>query len=109
VATGGEPLSDPPTIADLQRLLDRYSPGGTTVLDVDWSDVFRISRRVAGQFRVGRLLLAGDAAHVHSPAGGQGLNTGVQDAHNLAWKLAFVVRGLADDRLLDSYHPERHR
>jgi 3-(3-hydroxy-phenyl)propionate hydroxylase len=64
--------------------------------------------RQAVQYRAGRVLLAGDAAHVHPPQGGQGLNTGVQDAVNLGWKLARVVRGLAPDSLLDSYHDERH-
>jgi 3-(3-hydroxy-phenyl)propionate hydroxylase len=64
--------------------------------------------RQAVQYRSGRVLLAGDAAHVHPPQGGQGLNTGVQDAVNLGWKLARVVRGLAPDTLLDSYHAERH-
>lgn len=58
-------------------------------------------------YRAGRVFLAGDAAHVHSPAGGQGMNTGMQDACNLAWKLALVVRGIGSEGLLDSYSPER--
>ena len=64
--------------------------------------------RQAASYRDGRVLLAGDAAHVHHPIGGQGLNTGVQDAVNLGWKLALVAKGLAPDSLLDSYHAERH-
>jgi 2-polyprenyl-6-methoxyphenol hydroxylase-like FAD-dependent oxidoreductase len=96
-----------PAAGDLQRLVDAYGPSGVEVRRVEWSDVFRITRRLAGRLRVGRVLLAGDAAHVHSPAGGQGLNTGVQDAHNLAWKLAFVSRHRADPALLDSYAAER--
>ena len=91
----------------LQRLLDEARHRGTTVRDVRWSGTFRVVRRLADDFRRGRLLLAGDAAHVHSPAGGQGLNTGIQDADNLAWKLALVVRGIADEKLLDSYTAER--
>ena len=64
--------------------------------------------RQAASYRDGRVLLAGDAAHVHHPIGGQGLNTGVQDAVNLGWKLALVANGSAPDNLLDSYHAERH-
>jgi 3-(3-hydroxy-phenyl)propionate hydroxylase len=64
--------------------------------------------RQAAAYRVRRVLLAGDAAHVHSPVGGQGLNTGVQDAVNLGWKLAQVVKGISPDSLLDTYHAERH-
>jgi 2-polyprenyl-6-methoxyphenol hydroxylase-like FAD-dependent oxidoreductase len=76
--------------------------------EIIWASRFRIHRRAAPRFRVGRVLLAGDAAHVHSPAGGQGMNAGIQDAHNLAWKLAAVLQANADtDRLLDSYDVER--
>ncbi|MFI6469157.1 FAD-dependent oxidoreductase [Streptomyces sp. NPDC050516] len=72
-----------------------------------WVSVFTIQQRMIGQMRNGRVLLAGDAAHVHSPASGQGMNTGVQDAVNLSWKLAAVLRGEAPDSLLDSYSDER--
>jgi hypothetical protein len=72
-----------------------------------WSARFRISERQAAAYRVGRVFLAGDAAHVHSPLGGQGLNLGLQDAMNLGWKLAAVVRGEAPDSLLDTYSTER--
>lgn len=72
-----------------------------------WVSVFEIQQRMIGQMRAGRCFVAGDAAHVHSPASGQGLNTGVQDAYNLCWKLADVIRGHADDALLDSYSAER--
>src|SRR5256885_11887101 len=64
--------------------------------------------RQAAAYRAGRVLLAGDSAHVHYPVGGQGLNTGVQDAVNLGWKLAQVVKGTSPDSLLDTYHAERH-
>jgi 4,5-epoxidase len=78
---------------------------------VGWTSVFRITRRLADSYRKGRVFLAGDAAHIHSPLGGQGMNTGIGDAENLAWKLALVARGrvsgLAADRLLDSYQAER--
>jgi 3-(3-hydroxy-phenyl)propionate hydroxylase len=73
-----------------------------------WISRFTDTSRQAATYRKGRVLLAGDAAHVHYPAGGQGLNTGVQDAVNLGWKLAQVVRGTSPESLLDSYHAERH-
>ena len=73
-----------------------------------WISRFTDMTRQAASYREGRVLLAGDAAHVHSPTGGQGLNTGVQDAVNLGWKLAQVVNGTSPDSLLDTYHAERH-
>ena len=76
--------------------------------DLTWSSHFHLNSRMVEQLRVGRVFLAGDAAHVHSPAGAQGMNTGIQEAFNLGWKLARVMKGHAPDRLLDSYHLERH-
>lgn len=76
--------------------------------DARWMSRFHSDERQAPRYRVGRALLAGDAAHTHSPAGGQGMNTGLQDAANLGWKLAAVVSGQAPEGLLDSYHDERH-
>ena len=79
-------------------------------LDVDrvhWFSTYRVHHRVADRFRAGRAFLLGDAAHIHSPVGGQGMNTGIGDAVNLGWKLAAVVQGRADAALLDSYEPER--
>src|SRR6202035_4490365 len=73
-----------------------------------WISRFTDMTRQAASYRKGRVLLAGAAAHVHSPLGGQGLNTGVQDAVNLGWKLAATVQGWAPDDLLDTYHAERH-
>jgi NADPH-dependent dioxygenase len=72
-----------------------------------WVSVFTVQQRMVERMRSGRCFVAGDAAHVHSPASGQGMNTGIQDAYNLAWKLADVVRGLADEQILDSYDAER--
>lgn len=76
--------------------------------DPTWVATFRIHRRIVPSFRAGRVFLAGDAAHIHSPVGGQGMNLGVQDAFNLAWKLALVTRGAGRPILLDSYQAERH-
>jgi 2-polyprenyl-6-methoxyphenol hydroxylase-like FAD-dependent oxidoreductase len=80
---------------------------GSAVREVRWASDFRPRAALAERFRAGRVFLAGDAAHIHSPAGGQGLNTSVQDAYNLGWKLAHVLRGGADEALLDSYQEER--
>ena len=80
---------------------------GTRVTKVNWFSAYRVHHRVADRFRRGRVFLAGDAGHVHSPAGGQGMNTGIGDAVNLAWKLAAVLGGRADAVLLDSYEAER--
>ena len=77
--------------------------------DPRWLSRFHSDERQVPRYRVGRVFLAGDAAHCHSPAGGQGMNTGLQDAANLGWKLAAVVHGWGDESLLDSYHGERHR
>ena len=77
------------------------------IRNVKWFSVYRVHSRRVDKFRDGRCLLAGDAAHIHTPAGGQGMNTGIGDAYNLAWKLAFVLKGKADDNLLDTYNTER--
>lgn len=74
---------------------------------VNWFSRYQVHHRVASHFRVGRCFIAGDAGHVHSPAGGQGMNTGIGDAWNLAWKIADMIRGRADDGLLDTYEEER--
>ena len=83
----------------------RWTPG--PVDHVEWESTFRIHRRQAATYRRGEVFLAGDAAHIHSPVGGQGMNTGLGDAENLAWKLALVVRNRASERLLDTYEAER--
>ncbi|MCA1407176.1 FAD-dependent monooxygenase [Ensifer sp. IC3342] len=80
---------------------------GVTVKAVNWFSTYRLHHRVAEHFRMDRVFIAGDAGHIHSPAGGQGMNTGIGDAVNLGWKLAAVLDGRADPRLLESYEPER--
>ncbi len=91
-----------------QHLLQERTGDSTTTIGYPiWMSNFKISRRMVASYRKGRVFLAGDAAHVHSPFSGQGLNTGVQDASNLAWKLALVIRGKASDALLDTYQQER--
>ena len=97
-----------PTLDQVQAVVDRRGPGGLLVSDPVWLSAFRINERKVGDYRSGRVFVAGDAAHVHSPAGGQGMNTGMHDACNLAWKLALVCRGTCPaDTLLDSYSVER--
>ncbi|GAB3809753.1 hypothetical protein GCM10027605_46070 [Micromonospora zhanjiangensis] len=96
-----------PTLDDLQVALDRLAPPGTRASNLRWSSVFRISHGIVDRYRDGRVFVAGDAAHLHPPAGGQGMNTGIQDAWNLGWKLALAVRGTAASGLLDSYEAER--
>jgi 3-(3-hydroxy-phenyl)propionate hydroxylase len=100
--------TDEPTLRDLSKaLIDVYGTDYGAHSPV-WISRFTDMSRQAASYRAGRVLLAGDAAHVHSPMGGQGLGVGVQDAVNLGWKLAQVVRGTSPDGLLDSYHAERH-
>ena len=96
-----------PTLAEIQRLTDQRAPEPVTVSQPTWLANFRCHRRSASAYRRGRVLLAGDAVHIHTPAGGQGMNTGIMDAHNLGWKLALVASGRAPDDLLDSYGTER--
>jgi 2-polyprenyl-6-methoxyphenol hydroxylase-like FAD-dependent oxidoreductase len=103
----GEPEPEP-ELAAVQSLLDERGPGGITANDPRWLAAFRVNERKVADFRSGRVFLAGDAAHVHSPAGGQGMNTGMQDACNLAWKLALVCAGTCSgEALLESYSIER--
>jgi 2-polyprenyl-6-methoxyphenol hydroxylase-like FAD-dependent oxidoreductase len=97
-----------PALHHIQAVLDRLAPQPTKASNMRWSSVFRISYRLVDRYGVGRVFVAGDAAHIHPPTGAQGLNTGVQDAVNLGWKLALAVRGEAAPGLLASYHAERH-
>ncbi len=103
-----EPGAGDPTLEQVQALADVRTGGRITCSDPRWLTYFEIHHAQVARYRHGRVLLAGDAAHIHSPAAAQGMNTGMQDAANLAWKLALVARGRAGDALLDSYHDERH-
>jgi 2-polyprenyl-6-methoxyphenol hydroxylase-like FAD-dependent oxidoreductase len=106
-APDDKPRPDP-TLAEVQRLVDERGPKGLRLSDPVWLANFRVNERMVADYRKGRVFLAGDAAHIHSPAGGQGMNTGIQDACNLAWKLALASRGIGlHGPLLDSYGEER--
>ena len=93
------------TVEELQRTVDRIGVR-VKIRSAEWLTPFHVNDRQAKRYRIGNVFLAGDAAHIHSPVGGQGMNTGIQDAANLGWKLGAVARG-ADERLLDSYEEER--
>ena len=97
-----------PTLKELSETLISICGTDYGVHSPTWISRFTDATRQAATYRKGRVFLAGDAAHIHSPIGGQGLNTGVQDAVNLGWKLAAVAKGTAPDSLLDTYHAERH-
>lgn len=98
----------PPTLDELQSKMDRHGPPGARLHDPGWLAAFATNERLAARYRAGRVFLAGDAAHIHSPAGGQGMNTGIQDATNLGWKMAYALAGRGDaELLLSSYEAER--
>ena len=97
-----------PTLRDISEALVAVYGTDYGIHNPRWISRFTDMTRQAAAYRAGRVLLAGDAAHVHSPVGGQGLNTGVQDAVNLGWKLAQVVKRTSNESLLDTYHAERH-
>jgi 2-polyprenyl-6-methoxyphenol hydroxylase-like FAD-dependent oxidoreductase len=106
--TDTTPAEQPVTVDEVQALTDAYAEATRVRLrDPVWMTNFRLHNRGAAHYRVGRVFLAGDAAHIHSPAGAQGMNTGIQDAVNLGWKLAHVIAGVAPMELLDTYEPER--
>lgn len=96
-----------PTLEEIRQLVGERAPEPVPVSDPAWLATFQCHRRSTNVYRRGRVILAGDAVHIHSPAGGQGMNTGIMDAHNLAWKLALVASGRAPEGLLDSYGAER--
>ena len=106
MAPDPDPAAEPDPLAVLTSELARRT-GVTAAVEPLWTSTFRFHRRLADTYRSGRVLLAGDAAHIHSPFGGQGLNTGIGDAENLAWKLAMVIGGRATPELLDTYEAER--
>lgn len=96
-----------PRLHHIQAVLDRLAPEPVTASKLRWSSVFRISHRIVDAYARGRVFVAGDAAHIHPPTGAQGMNTGIQDAHNLAWKLALAVNGDSAPKLPVSYDAER--
>ncbi len=96
-----------PVKKDFERLAKERCPFPVTIGEPTWTSGFWINERIVPRYQQGRVLLAGDAAHIHSPVGGQGMNTGIQDAFNLAWKLALTIKGAAHQQLLNSYSEER--
>jgi len=109
MANAGDRGGQPPTFAEIQEQVAERAPWPIEVSDPQWLASFRCHLRSTSSYRRGRVLLAGDAAHIHSPAGGQGMNTGMMDAHNLAWKLALVADGRAPRHLWPGAHPCRVR
>ena len=107
VATIEHPEGETPSLELVQKILAQRAPGGIEARALHWSSYFRIHHRHAAKLRVGRIFIAGDAAHIHSPFGGQGMNTGLHDVWNLAWKLDLFLNGHGNERLLDSYSTER--
>jgi 2-polyprenyl-6-methoxyphenol hydroxylase-like FAD-dependent oxidoreductase len=107
VATVEKTEGGAPSLELVREILRQRAPSGIEALTVHWSSYFRVHHRHASQLRVGRIFIAGDAAHIHSPYGGQGMNTGLHDAWNLVWKLDLVLHGRGNDRLLESYTAER--
>jgi 2-polyprenyl-6-methoxyphenol hydroxylase-like FAD-dependent oxidoreductase len=107
VGTFDDRADGAPSLDRVQRMLRERGPDGLEARRLHWSSYFRIHHRQTTRLGVGRLFIAGDAAHIHSPFGGQGMNTGLQDVWNLAWKLDLAVRGHASELLLDSYTAER--
>lgn len=96
-----------PSLDLLRSILEPFLPPKTVISEMRWSSRYSISHRIAGNYRKGQVFLAGDAAHIHPPIGGLGMNTGLQDAHNLGWKLAAVCRGTLTETILDTYQEER--
>lgn len=93
--------------AEIEQRIKDDTKLSLEISNVNWFSVYKVHTRAVNKFSIGRCFVAGDAAHIHSPAGGQGMNTGIQDAYNLAWKMAFVMKGYASEKLLETYHEER--
>ncbi|KAH9905856.1 hypothetical protein F4778DRAFT_681677 [Xylariomycetidae sp. FL2044] len=108
-ATDDDDENEKPKLEDFEDFMRQVFPGPATLHDPAWITRFHVHHRQVNGYRAGRLFLAGDAAHIHSPADGQGMNTGIQDSVNLGWKLAAVLRGEKPDSFLDSYDEERHK
>ncbi len=107
VATIDHPEGEAPSLGLVRKIIVQRAPVGFEAHSLYWSSYFQIHHRHVAQLRIGHIFIAGDAAHIHSPFGGQGMNTGLQDVWNLAWKLDLFLRGRAKERLLDSYSAER--
>jgi len=107
VATIDQPEGDAPSLELVRKILGERGPGQIEARALYWSSYFRIHHRHVARLRTGRFFIAGDAAHIHSPFGGQGMNTGLHDVWNLAWKLDLSLRGHGNEQLLDSYDAER--
>ena len=107
IPPSGEEHPRDPTLEEIAAIVEQRGPKGVKLFDPIWLSGFRINSRKVANYRSGRAFLTGDAAHVHSPAGGEGMNTGMQDAFNLAWKLALAIHGTCGEALLDTYSPER--
>ena len=105
VPFAGDRAPGAPGLGEIQQLVDQRAPEQVAVSDPTWLASFNCHRRSTNVYRRGHVLLAGDAVHIHTPAGGQGMNTGITDAHNLGWKLALVAAGRAPGQLLDTYGP----
>lgn len=107
VATIENEEGDAPSLDLVQKILRQRAPSGIEARGLHWSNYFRIQHRQVAQLRIGRIFIAGDAAHIHSPFGGQGMNTGLHDVWNLVWKLDLVLHSHGNERLLESYSAER--
>ena len=107
VATIEQPEGNAPSLELVRKIIAERAPAGLEARALHWSSYFRIHHRNVAHLRAGRIFLAGDAAHIHSPFDGQGMNTGLHDAWNLAWKLGLSIRGSGSEALLDSYEAER--
>ena len=107
VATVDQTEGEAPSLEMVKEILAQRAPSGIEARSLHWSSYFRIHHRHAAKLRIGRMFIAGDAAHIHSPFGGQGMNTGLHDIWNLAWKLDLFLKGHGNELLLDSYGSER--
>src|SRR6185437_8225918 len=107
VATVKQAEGDAPSLDMVRRVLAERAPAGIEARNLNWSSYFHIHHRHAAKLRVGRIFIAGDAAHIHSPFGGQGMNTGLHDVWNLVWKLDLFLRDHGTEQLLESYSAER--
>jgi 2-polyprenyl-6-methoxyphenol hydroxylase-like FAD-dependent oxidoreductase len=107
-AQGEAEETPPPDLGEITERMMPLLPAGTGLAALRWSSRYRVSHRIVPAYSKGRIFLAGDSAHIHPPVGGQGMNTGLQDAHNLAWKLTLAAREMAASGLLESYSAERH-